>query len=68
MFSLLKSFLFEQASEDETIWHKRLRAPFFALTIEGKPILRGQVWRRKRNGQWEYQQDRETDDEYQSRV
>lgn len=45
----------------ETLWHK-CRTPIFPRrTIDGSRTLYvGQVWRRKRNGEWEYRQDAET--------
>lgn len=59
--ALLKSVYVETPVADEIIWHKRLRAPWFARTIDGKIVAGpGQIWRRKRNGEWEYQQDDET--------
>jgi hypothetical protein len=48
---------------DETIWHKRMRAPLFSRAIDGKLMIGlGQVCRR-RNGKWEYAQDEPTRDE-----
>jgi hypothetical protein len=50
---------------DEMIWHK-CRNPFLPRrTIDGGWTLgAGQVWKRKVNGKWEYQQDEETMDEF----
>jgi len=49
--------------QDETLWHKCGRFPP-RKTIDGRwSLLPGQIWRRKRDGKWEYQQDPETDDE-----
>ena len=63
-WTLLKSVYIEAPVVDETIWHKRLRAPWFVKTIDDKWISAGQIWRRKRNGKWEYQLDPETDEQY----
>lgn len=67
--SLLKSVYIEAPVVDETVWHKRLRAPLFARTIGGGRIgAYGQIWRRKHCGIWEYRQDNETTEDYDDRV
>jgi hypothetical protein len=53
---------------DETIWHK-YDAVMPRKLVTGKwsmPI--GQMWRRKVNGRWEYQQDFEPLDEFADRA
>jgi hypothetical protein len=54
--------------QDETIWHK-CQSPFFSMrTVHrqwtGGP---GQTWRRKVNGEWQYQQDIESDEDWDAR-
>lgn len=52
------------SDEDETLWHKCSGFPP-RKTIDGKwSLFPGQLWRRKRNGKWEYKQDQETYDEW----
>ena len=65
-WTLIKSVYIEAPVVDETLWHKRLSAPLFAKIEGANPS--GQIWRRKRNGKWEYQQEPETDEEYYARV
>ena len=69
-FAILKSVYIEEPVADETVWHKRLNAPWFVRTIDGRFIWEdeGQIWRRKRNGKWEYQRDPETKEEYDGRI
>ncbi len=62
-WDLLKSVCFDASVIDATLWHKRLRAPWFVCTADGKFLGNGQIWRRQRNGKLEYKQDAETLDE-----
>lgn len=64
---ILKSVYFEAPVADETLWHKRLRAPWYARTNGHFLDLNGQIWRRKHNGKWEYQQDEETPEDFVAR-
>jgi exopolysaccharide production protein ExoZ len=61
--------VFDRPVADETLWHQTRGAPPpFARTISGSPISGlGRIWRRKRNGKWEYQQDPETAEEFEDR-
>jgi hypothetical protein len=62
--AFIKSLYVEQPVADETLWHKRLSAPWFATTIDGELISgTSQIWRRKHNGQWQYKQDLPTPEE-----
>jgi hypothetical protein len=49
---------------DEHLWHKcSIIIP--RRTVDGRWTRpEGQVWRRKVNGRWQYQQDPETDEEW----
>lgn len=56
------------AARDSVLWHTIIRAPLFAKTIDGYSMIGpGQIWRRKHNGRWEYQQDPETAEDFEDR-
>jgi hypothetical protein len=56
--AFIKSLYVEQPVADETLWHKRLRAPWFAEAIDGELVSGArQIWRRKVNGKCEYKQN-----------
>jgi hypothetical protein len=52
---------------DETLWQKCAGAPLFAK-VSGPRGPLGQMWRRKVNGQRRYQQDPESQEQFDSRV
>lgn len=66
----LKSIYVEVPVRDQAVWHKRLRAPLLARDTRGRLMIfgdGGQIWRRRRAGKWEYQQDPETLDDVEAR-
>lgn len=69
LFAFIKSLYVDEPVADETVWHKRLSAPWFATTINGELVdCARTIWRRQVNGKWEYQQDPETLDEVEARI
>jgi hypothetical protein len=53
---------------DLTLWHKCPPPLFARKDIHGEWILgTGTIWRRKFDGKWQYQQDSETADQWDSR-
>jgi hypothetical protein len=59
-FALIKSCYVEEPVADETLWHKCDTPAYPVDLVTGGFSWRGQLWRRKVNGKWEYQQDAPT--------
>ncbi|MCP3446158.1 hypothetical protein [Bradyrhizobium sp. CCGUVB14] len=68
MIDFVKSILGRELPPDAALWHRwRLFVPF-VRDVNGAWILSDEIWRRRRNGRWEYSRRPPTYDDYLDRA